>query len=133
MESGRRRHQPTRAARSTASTVVLALLGTLLTVFAIVMPAESAQAATVAIGTIQAQMANHRGADNGTGGDNCIRYAPVGTSTSSALVVSPNEAQTGHGTRTGSCPSALSTTDQSVVGFRPSSTTSAQDGVPFLI
>ncbi|MGB8383094.1 MAG: choice-of-anchor K domain-containing protein, partial [Dermatophilaceae bacterium] len=133
MRLARRGNAPTRAARSTASTVVLALLGTLLTVTSILVPAESAQAATVTIGTIQGQMADHKGADNGTGGDNCITYNPTNTATSSGLVSNPNEAQTGHGFSGSRCPNKLSTTDQSVVGFRPSATTSAQDGVSFLI
>jgi hypothetical protein len=123
----------TRPARSIASTLVLALLGSFLTVVAVVAaPAPSAQAATVTIGTIQGQMANHRGADYGTGGDNCITYNPTGTATSSALVSSPNEAQTGHGFDR-KCPNKLDTGEQSVVGFRPSSVTSAQDGAFFLI
>ncbi len=123
-----------RQARSTAVTVVLALVATLLSVTAVVVPAPDAHAATVNIGTIQGQMADHRGVDGGTGGSNCITYAPPGTPTSSALVSSPSEAMTGHGTQTsGRCPPALSTSTQSVVGFRPSATTSASDGASFLI
>src|SRR5664280_2446199 len=67
---------------------------------------------------------------------NCITYAPVGTSTSSALVSSPSEAQTAHGRPSNSQssgPSTLNSSTQSTVGFRPAATTSAQDGVAFPI
>ena len=36
-----------------------------------------AAAATITIGTIQAQLADQRGQDSGTGGNNCITYAPM--------------------------------------------------------
>ncbi|MEP6560884.1 MAG: DUF5979 domain-containing protein, partial [Nakamurella sp.] len=104
------------------------------TVGATVAPVPDASAATISLGTIAAQQADQRGQDSGTGGNNCITYAPVLSASSSALVASPNEAQTGHGSSTQNrCPSALSTTTQSVVGFRPAATASTQDGVPFLI
>ena len=111
------------------------LIGSAVVVTAV--PAASpAQAATVTIGTIQAQMANHRGQDNGTTG-NCITYAPstgTGSSpTSSALVSNPDEAITAHGYRNAPCPSTLSTANQSAVGFRPSSLTSIDDGAQFPI
>ena len=118
--------------RSTASLAVLALVASLTTIVTVLVPAVPADAATVNIGTIQAQMSDHRGVNNGTTG-NCITYAPPGTSTSSALVSSPNEAQTAHGYSGGSCPSTLSTSSQSAVGFRPSAVTSANDGDQFLI
>ena len=90
-------------------------------------------AATVNIGPIAAQMANHRGTDSGVVG-NCITYAPPLNATSSTLVTSPGEAQTAHGRQGGgSCPGSLNTSQQSAIGFRPSSTTSVQDGQQFLI
>ncbi|MEU1970280.1 DUF5979 domain-containing protein [Microbacterium sp. NPDC019599] len=98
-------------------------------------PTPSASAATVTLGTIQGQLANHAGVDNGTTG-NCIRYSPANTSTSSGVVASPNEAITAHGRpgqSTSTCPATLSTSSQSAVGFRPSSVTSVTDGAPFLI
>jgi len=98
-------------------------------------PASPASAATVTLGVIQAQMLNHLGVDHGTT-DNCIRYAPAGTATSSALVSSPAEAQTAHG-RPGqtvsTCPGSLNTGSQSAVGFRPSAQTTVEDGQQFLI
>ena len=98
-----------------------------------VVPASPVAAASVSIGPVQGQMADQLGQDNGTVG-NCITYAPPGTASSSAFVVSPAEAQTAHGHSSGSsCPSTLSTSSQSAVGFRPSAVTSVQDGTPFLI
>ena len=98
-------------------------------------PAPSASAATVTLGTVQGQLANHAGVDNGTTG-NCIRYSPASTSTSSGVVSAPNEALTAHGRpgqNTSTCPPNLSTSSQSAVGFRPSSVSSVTDGAPFLI
>jgi hypothetical protein len=121
--------------RAQALAVVLLLTAGLCTITGTVAPAPDAAAATVNIGTIQAQLSNHRGVNNGTSG-NCITYAPVGTSTSSALVSSPSEAQTAHGRPSNSpssCPSTLNSSTQSTVGFRPAATTSAQDGVAFPI
>ena len=121
--------------RAQALAVVLLLTAGLCTITGTVAPAPDAAAATVNIGTIQAQLSNHRGVNNGTSG-NCITYAPVGTSTSSALVSSPSEAQTAHGRPSNSqssCPSTLNSSIQSTVGFRPAATTSAQDGVAFPI
>ena len=126
---------PTRARRVQALVVTVLLMLGLTTISVTVGPAPDAAAATVSIGTIQAQMTDHLGVNNGTSG-NCIKYAPAGTSSSSALVSSPNEAQTAHGrprSASNSCPSSLDATEQSTVGFRPSSTTSAQDGQTFLI
>ena len=119
--------------RAQALAVVLLLTAGLCTITGTVAPAPDAAAATVNIGTIQAQLSNHRGVNNGTSG-NCITYAPVGTSTSSALVSNPSEAQTAHGRPSNSqssCPSTLNSSIQSTVGFRPAATTSAQDGVAF--
>ena len=111
--------------------LVAVLFGVVSMLAVVPVPSAPVQAANVAIGTIQGQMANQLGKDHGTSG-NCITYAPPGTSTSSTLVSSPAEAQTGHGYKN-SCPSSLSTATQSVVGFRPSATTSVQDGQQFLI
>lgn len=121
-----------RGRRATACTTVLMLVGALTTIITVLGPVGPAAAATVSIGTIQAQMADHRGVDSGITG-NCITYAPVGTATSSALVSSPNEAQTAHGRSGSSCPSTLNTSTQSAVGFRPSAVSSANDGAQFLI
>ena len=115
--------------------VVMLLMAGLCTITATVAPAPDAAAATVNIGTIQAQMADQVGVNNGTSG-NCITYAPVGTATSSTLVSSPSEAQTAHGrpsSSQSSCPATLNSSTQSTVGFRPAATTSAQDGVAFPI
>ncbi|MDN5768466.1 MAG: DUF11 domain-containing protein, partial [Humibacillus sp.] len=126
------------AARSTASLMVLLLVGALAMAASVVLPASTALAADINAGPVKAQMADHRGVDNGTGRSNCITYAPPGSATSSAQVTntgtSINEAQTGHGSATsGRCPSSLSTATQSVVGFRPSTVTSVSDGSQFLI
>ena len=133
---GRGERRPSTAAtRTRALALVVLLVAGLITVTATVAPAPEAAAATVTIGTIQGQMANHVGVNNGTSG-NCIKYAPTGTSSSSALVNSSGEAQTAHGRpgqNSNTCPSSLETDDQSAVGFRPSNVTSAQDGQSFLI
>lgn len=128
----RRRGRHRAPSRTTATALVWALFGGLLTAIAVVAPAQSAQAATVSLGTITAQQADHRGKNSGTGGSNCIRYSPPGTSTSSTFVASPNQAITAHGS-SGNCPSTLSTTSQSAVGFSPSAVTSISDGTQFLL
>ncbi len=112
--------------------LVLLLVAGLLTVSATVAPAPDAAAATVTIGTISAQMADHLGENNGANG-NCITYSPGSARTASGFVSSPGEAITAHGYQGGRCPAALSTTTQSAVGFRPATTTSAVDGAAFLI
>ena len=61
------------------SKAFLSLVGTLLvasTLVAVVASARPASAATVSFGTIQAQMADHLGVNDGTSG-NCIRYSPT--------------------------------------------------------
>ena len=115
----------------------MAALSTVIAGVAVVAPSPTAvSAATITFGGVQAQMANHRGQNSGTGGTNCIRYAPPDNSTSPAVattfVVNPNEAITAHGS-SGSCPTNLSTASQSAVGFSPSTQTSANDGTAFLI
>ncbi len=112
-----------------AMTIVVTSVCVAATVVAPTPPAASA--ATITVGTIQAQMADHRGQNSGTGG-NCIRYSPVGSTTSTTFVPSPGEAITAHG-YSGSCPGTLNTSTQSAVGFRPSTQTTVDDGVPFLI
>ena len=93
---------------------------------------DTAAAATITIGAIQANVSNHHGTDGGTDSSNCIKYSPAGTATSSAFVGSAGEALTAHGSD-GSCPGALSTGEQSAVGVKPATTSSVQDGVPFLL
>ena len=112
---------------------VTMLLSSAVAVVAVVVPPPSSvSAATIAFGNIQAQMADHRGVNSGTTG-NCITYSPVGSATSTTYVVSPNQAITAHGYSGSSCPSTLSTTSQSAIGFSPFTQTSVDDGVPFLI
>ena len=118
-------------ARAAGCIIALFVITGAVVVSTVVPPPRSVSAATVSLGTIQAQMANHLGVDNGTNG-NCIRYSPVGSGSASAVVSSPQEALTAHGYRN-SCPSTLSTTNQSAVGFAPSSRTSVEDGEQFLI
>ena len=77
-----------------------------------------ADAESVSIGTISAQMSDHRGVTaggdpDGTGESNCIRYQPAGS------VTSPDEALTSHGRTGGSCPSALDAAQQTVLGVAP--------------
>ena len=121
--------------RRQAPIVALALTTLLSSAVAVVAvvapPPSSVAAATIAFGNIQAQMADHLGVNNGTNG-NCIKYSPVGSATSTTYVVSPNQAITAHG-YSGSCPTNLSTTNQSAIGFSPFTQTSVDDGVPFLI
>ncbi|MDQ6527262.1 DUF5979 domain-containing protein [Nocardioides sp. LHD-245] len=87
----------------------------------------AAQAATITIGQVTAQMSDHAPTSG-----NCIRYAPVNTSTSSAYVNSSGEARTAHGYGN-NCPTNLSTSTQSAVGVVPTAATTAQDGTPFLL
>ena len=114
------------------------LLGALALAASVVLPATAAQAADITAGPVKAQMADHRGVDNGTTANNCITYAPPGTATTSAFVTntgaSTNEAQTAHGSASsGRCPTSLSSATQSTVGFRPSTVTTVSDGSQFLI
>ncbi len=118
--------------RLVAANAALLIVGASVVVTTVVLPASPVAAASVSIGAIQGQMADHLGQDNGTVG-NCITYAPPGTSLSSAFVVSPAEALTAHGRSGSNCPATLNTSEQSAVGFRPSAVTSVQDGTPFLI
>lgn len=90
----------------------------------------AAQAATISIGQVTGQVSDHTGT-SGTSG-NCIKYSPVGSSTSSTYVAAPNEAATAHG-YDDDCPSNLDTSEQSAVGVVPTTATSVQDGTPFLL
>ena len=122
-------------ARSRASSVLGVALG--LTGLSVVAPVSmgitgSAAAATINLGAIQANVSDHHGTDGGNDTSNCIKYSPIGTSTSSAFVGSSGEALTAHGSD-GTCPNALSTAEQSAVGVRPATTSTVQDGVPFLL
>ena len=93
---------------------------------------ERADAATVPLGAIQANVSNHHGTD---GGNDCEQLRAVladGTSSSSGFVGAGGEALTSHG-YSGSCPNSLSTSTQSAIGVAPASTSVVQDGVPFLL
>ena len=91
-----------------------------------------ADAESLSIGTISAQMADHRGVTEGGDPDgttetNCIRYEPSGS------VTSPGEALTSHG-RTGStCPAELNSSQQTVIGVAPVVGGSISNGEPFLL
>ncbi|WP_436700098.1 DUF5979 domain-containing protein [Nocardioides sp. BYT-33-1] len=87
----------------------------------------AAQAATITIGQVTAQMSDHAPTSG-----NCIRYAPTNTPTSSAYVTSSGEARTAHG-YSNNCPQNLNTGTQSAVGVVPTAATTAQDGTPFLL
>ncbi len=93
---------------------------------------EKAEAATVPIGAIQANVSNHHGTDGGNDSSNCVRYSPTGAADASGFVGSASEALTSHG-YSNSCPGTLSTSTQSAVGVKPATTASVQDGVPFLL
>ena len=94
---------------------------------------DPAAAATVTLGAIQANVSNHHGTDGGTDTSNCIKYSPTGTSTSSAFVGSSGEALTAHGSD-GTCPEhALDRRTERGRRIKPATTTSVQDGVPFLL
>ena len=112
--------------------VVLALLGAVLTPLTVGV-AGQADAATVPIGAIQANVSNHHGTDGGTDNSNCVRYSPLGGgSAATAFVGAGSEALTSHG-YSGNCPALLSTAQQSAIGVSPASTSLVQDGVPFLL
>lgn len=97
-----------------------------------------ADAVSVSIGTISAQMANQQGITetgepDGTAESNCIRYAPPNTSTSSQFVTSPGEALTAHGRDGSTCPSSLDVGEQSAVGVKPAAGGTIANGDPFLL
>lgn len=115
-----------------STTLGIAAAGLVAIPVAAVATAPGAVAATVPI-TVTAQVLQHHGLA-GTDAANCIKYLPLLTSTSSTFVGSGAEAITAHGYPSGStCPAALTTAIQSAVGVRPAATSSATDGVPFLL
>lgn len=119
-------HVNTARARSAMVVIVALFLGT------IGFPAQRAAAATITF-NVQARLSEHHGTSN-TDAINCIKYSPAGTATSSAWVSAGATALTAHGYPAGSnCPATLSTTRQSAIGVTPAATTSATDGVPFLL
>lgn len=115
------------------------------TVTSLVATASSASAATdVTIGSITGQLSDHVGTASdfttpfGTAATNCVSYGrlPAGgtsTATSSPIVSSPNTAFTAHGRTGNNCPSSLSTTTQSAIGFQPSAVTTVTTGTTFLL
>ena len=111
--------------------LAFALLCAMLSPLGLVAP-ERAEAATVPIGAIQANVSNHHGTDGGNDSSNCVRYSPTGTASASAFVGSTGEALTSHG-YSSNCPGNLSTSTQSVVGVKPATTSTVEDGVPFLL
>ena len=86
-------------------------------------------------------MANHEGQNNGTDGANCIRYDPQEgalpqtkwVDASAGGTVPETTAWTAHGRQGGTCPTGLSLTTQSAVGFSPTNATSVNTGTPFLL
>lgn len=94
---------------------------------------EPARAATIAFGSVTAQVSDHTGT-SGTSG-NCIKYSPRdGANARTTFVSAPTEALTAHGYPVnGSCPSNLSTATQSALGVTPTTATSTADGTPFLL
>ncbi|MEX1335382.1 MAG: choice-of-anchor K domain-containing protein, partial [Candidatus Limnocylindrales bacterium] len=73
--------------------------------------------------------------DSGT--SDCIRYDPQDGGNSRTQWVdaseTPDTAWTAHGRQGSSCPSSLSLTTQSAVGFSPTSATTVPTGVPFTL
>ncbi|WP_402464692.1 DUF5979 domain-containing protein [Isoptericola aurantiacus] len=134
----------TRPGRLVAAVVALTFLAVGLP--AVVAP--PAEAATLQIGPITAQLRDHGGEANNNGprGD-CIHYSPgsgIGATTTSSAFVGASgttEARTSHGTygvrdrrrTTYVCPDQLDTDKQSAVGFKPAPVVTAQDGETFLI
>ena len=127
-------------AKSIATTAALAVVATSL----VGLPAQEASAAvTVPLGTVDGRMSDNFGTNAaGTAtytSGNCLRYSPQGgtgsSPTSTNWVTSTQEAQAGHsGTSRTQCPpSGVSTSTQSVIGFRPTSLTQATSGTPFLL
>lgn len=98
----------------------------------------SADAESISIGTISAQMSDHRGvteggAADGTTESNCIRYEPADTSSSSEFVTSPGEALTSHGRTGESCPTGLDGEQQTVLAIAPAAGGAITNGEAFLL
>lgn len=92
----------------------------------------SAEAESLTLGTISAQMRNHRGTE-GSDEANCIRYAPPGSTTSSGTVVSDDEALAAHGWTDSSCPANFDLDQQSAVGISPVASGDFTNGESFLL
>jgi uncharacterized repeat protein (TIGR01451 family) len=97
-----------------------------------------ADAESISIGTISAQMSDQEGvteggAPDGTTASNCIRYEPADTSSSSEFVTSPGEALTSHGRTGESCPTELDGEQQTVLAVAPASGGTITNGEPFLL
>lgn len=90
-----------------------------------------ADAESLSLGTISAQMRDHQGTE-GSNEANCIRYAPSGSATSSDIVTSPDEALAAHGW-TESCPGSLDLDQQSAVGITPVASGDLTNGESFLL
>jgi len=125
----------------------ISLLSAFMLMAAVLAPitliASPANAATVNLTDVQAQVRDHKGtlADyttaSGTDSDNCIRYATrspqvAGSGGASGFISNPKEALTAHGRPSGSgCPSSLDTTKQSAIGVSPVAGSSVTVGTPF--
>ncbi len=97
-----------------------------------------AEAESVSIGTISAQMSDHEGvteggAPDGTTESNCILYEPANTASSSEFVTSPGEALTSHGRTGESCPTALDGEQQTVLAIAPAAGGAITNGEAFLL
>jgi uncharacterized repeat protein (TIGR01451 family) len=97
-----------------------------------------ADAESISIGTISAQMSDHEGvteggAPDGTTESNCIRYQPADTASSSEFVTSPGEALTSHGRTGESCPTGLDGEQQTVLAIAPAAGGAISNGEPFLL
>ncbi len=122
------------------STAVVAGMVTAGAVAASVATATPALAASVNIGSVEAQMAGHTGKSGTvTNTTNCIRFAPPLSpptpAVSTTWVVSPIEALASHGSGSRGCPTNLDKEPggQSAVGISPTSSTTANTGTPFLL
>ena len=120
------------------STAVIGGLVTAGAVAASVATASPALAASVNIGTVEAQMAGHTGKSGQvSNADNCIRFdppAPPAPAVETTWVTNPTEAATSHGSSTGSCPTDLSRFVQSAVGITPvAGPTTVNTGTSFLL
>ena len=85
---------------------------------------------------VETRMANHTGQNNGTTGENCIRYSPTSGGSATSWVDAndnPATAWTSHGHQGQSCPGSLSISTQSAVGFSPTNATSIATSTAFLL
>ena len=120
------------------STAVIGGLVTAGAVAASVATASPALAASVNIGTVEAQMAGHTGKSGQVSNeDNCIRFDPPlnppATAVETEWVTNPTEAATSHGGLL-ACPTDLSRSVQSAVGITPvAAPTTVNTGTAFLL